>query len=173
MSKKKTDTAQDQDQSQQDSQTLKVAELETQLQQAREQILLARADLQNYRKRMEEERAKFGLLTNMQLVVQILEIIDDIQLALSDENTTDGRAKEMLLISQDKLIAALQIAGVEKVGINPGDKFDAQMMEAITTTPVTDQSQDNTVVAVISSAYRYAGQTNMLKTAKVIVGKHS
>ncbi|MCA9378892.1 nucleotide exchange factor GrpE [Candidatus Dojkabacteria bacterium] len=171
MPKKKPNTTQDKQEK--DSDNTRITELEAQLAGAREQTLIARADLQNYRNRMEEERAKFGLLTNMQLVTQILEIVDDIQLALSDEGTEDGRAKEMLRISQDKLLAALQIAGVEKVEIRPGDKFDAHMMEAITTTPVAEPAQDNAVIAVVSSAFRYSGQENMLRTAKVIVGKLS
>lgn len=151
----------------------KITDLEQQLLRSQEQTLLARADLQNYRRRMEGERVKFGLMTNMQLVNQILEIIDDIQLALADTTTEESRAREMLQISQDKLLAALGLAGVEKVEITPGVKFDAQKMEAVSTSRVSDPAQDNTVIAVISSAFRYAGQENMLKTAKVIVGKQA
>jgi molecular chaperone GrpE (heat shock protein) len=146
--------------------------LRLELEKEKNAKLMAMADLQNYRKRMEAEKAKFGVLSNMQLVMQILEVIDDIQLAMSDEQLDLERAKEMLKISQDKLLAGLVVAGLEKVEVKIGDKFDPAMMEAVTTVPVESEDKDNTIVAVISSAFRYAGQTDLVKTAKVVVGKY-
>lgn len=145
--------------------------LQAELEQQKHLNLLARADFENYRKHMETEKAKFGLMSNMQLVMQILEVIDDTQLALQDDQIDKNRAVEMLGIVNDKLNVALTVAGLEKVEIKTGDKFDSQTMEAITTTPVDSEDKDQTVVSIVNAAYRYKGQAEMLKTAKVIVGK--
>lgn len=150
-----------------------VASLTTQLQEAQNAKLLARADLDNYRKQMEAEKAKFGAIANMQLVLSIFEIVDDILLANQDPELDLTRAKEMLGIVNDKLSTSLQIAGLEKVAVNIGDKFDSSTMEAVTTIPVEAADKDQTVVSVISSAYRYRGLAEVLRHAKVVVGKHN
>ncbi len=145
--------------------------LRLELEKEKNAKLLARADFINYRNQMESQKAKFGVMSNMQLVLQILEVIDDVQLALQDENLSLEHSKEMLNISRDKLLAALAIAGLEKVETAAGAKFDPAHMEAVTSVPVESEAKDNTVVAVISSAFKYAGQAELIKTAKVVVGK--
>lgn len=127
------------------------------------------ADFENYKKRMDAEKATFGAITNMGLILDILEISDDINLGLSDENLDLNRSKELLNIAKDKLIAASLKAGIEKIEIKVGDDFDRNKMEAVTTIPSEDQK--NKVIAVISSAYKYRGQDTILKAAKVVVGK--
>ncbi|MBL8015026.1 MAG: nucleotide exchange factor GrpE [Candidatus Doudnabacteria bacterium] len=145
--------------------------LQKELEQKENDRLLARADLENYRRRTEADKAKYGLISNMQIVMGILEVIDDIQLALQDEGLDKDRAVEMLKIGSDKLNANLQMNGLEKVDVKIGDKFDSATMEAITTVAVDSEDKNNTVVAVVSAGYKYAGQAEMLKTAKVIVGR--
>lgn len=152
---------------------LEVDELKQALEQQKHQHLLTRADFENYRRNVDKEKAKFGAIANMQLVTQILEVIDDIQLALQDEGLTKDRAEEMLKIAQDKLGTAVLIAGLEKIEVKVGDVYQASKMEAITTAPVESEDKHNTVVAVISAGYQYSGQGDILKTAKVVVGKHS
>ncbi len=151
--------------------TQEIKELKLQLQKMSDARLQAMADLQNYRRRMDEERTKFGLMTNMQLVQQILEIVDDITLGLADDTMSVDRAKELLKILQTKLLAALNIAGVEQVTINTGDKFDQTTMEAVSTAQVSEKEMDGQILAIISGAFRYRGQTELLKHGKVIVGK--
>lgn len=150
-----------------------VEELTTALEQEKNGRLLARADFENYRKNVDKEKAKFGAITNMQLVTQVLEVIDDIQLALQDDGLTKERAEEMLKISQDKLGIAVLMAGLEKIEVKVGDAYDATKMEAVTTSKVETEDKHNTVVAVISSGYQYSGQGDILKTAKVVVGKYT
>lgn len=149
----------------------RITELEAQLAAQKEAVLMARADLDNHRKRTEAEKAKFGVMHNMQLVMQILEVIDDINLALQDQNLDVEHAKHMLEVSQSKLNGALTIAGLESVPVKTGDKFDATKMEAVTTVPVDEKDKDNKVVSVINSAYKYSNNNEYLKMAKVVVGK--
>ncbi len=147
----------------------KLKELEMQVEALKSQKLQLMADFDNYRKRMDAERATFGAIANMGLISEMLEIHDDMELALKDGGLNLEHAKSSLKTAQDKLIAAVKSAGVEKVEVNVGDEFDRSKMEAIQT--VADERNKNKVIVVISSAYKYIGQVNVLKPAKVIVGK--
>jgi len=139
------------------------------LQSARLQLM---ADFDNYRKRMDNERTQFGVLTNMQLISQILDILDDIQLAINDR-TQSEEGKHILQVVNDKMLSSLNSVGVHKVIVNQGDKYDAASMEAITTIPADQPDQHNTVAQVVSAAFRFNGEDKLLKTAKVIVFKHN
>jgi molecular chaperone GrpE len=139
------------------------------LQNARMQLM---ADFDNYRKRMDSEKAKFGALANIQLITQLLDILDDVQLAIND-NTQNEESKHVLQIVNDKLMNSLSSVGVQKIAVNSGDKFDSTIMEAITTVPTEIKDQHNVVAQVISSAFRYAQEDTLLKSAKVIVYKQT
>lgn len=146
-------------------------DFQSQLETEKKAKLQIMADFQNYRRRTEEEKAKYGIMANMLLTGTILEMLDDIHLALKDKDMTLERAQEFINIMQDKLAGAVSTTGIEKINVNVGDKFDNLMMEAITTVPVEDKAQDNKVIDVISAAYKYRDQGDIFKAAKVIVGK--
>jgi molecular chaperone GrpE (heat shock protein) len=138
--------------------------------QARSQLLQLMADFENHRKRTDSEKAKYSLLGNMMLVGQIMEIVDDIQLALNDQDLDLERARQMLEINRDKLLGGLQIAGVQKIEVQKGDKFDATMMEAVTSI-TGEASNSGTVADVISAGFKHGQTSEILKTAKVVVYK--
>lgn len=127
------------------------------------------ADFENYKKRIESEKAMFGAIANLGLIKELLEISDDITLALQDDSINIERAKESLSIAQSKLTAAASNAGVEKIEINTGDDFNKDLMEAITM--VEDSKMKGKVITVVSSAYKYANNDQIIKPAKVIVGR--
>lgn len=144
-------------------------ELQKELSDIQTKRLQLMADFENYKKRVESEKATFGAIANMALIQDLLEISDDINLALSDEGSDMERLKEVLTIAKEKLIGAAAKSGVEKVEVSVGDDFDNQKMEAISAVP--DEKNKGKVIAVISSAYKYSGSENILKPAKVIVGR--
>lgn len=145
------------------------SELEKQLQEEKEKRMKALADLQNFRKRMEQERATFGAIANMSLIQELLEVFDDIGLALNDAELTLETAKSSLVNARQKLEKTVQSAGVERIEIQVGDEYDKEKMEAISTIP--DENNKGKVIAVIKSAYKYSNQDGILSPAKVIVGK--
>lgn len=128
------------------------------------------SDFQNYQKRVELEKSTWGAISNIGIVKEILEIHDDIGLALSDENLSTENAKSSLKSAQEKLIAAVERVGIEKIPVALGDDFDKETMEAVSTLD-SGSEQKNKVIAVISSAYKYKNKDGILSAAKVIVGK--
>ncbi len=127
------------------------------------------ADFENYRKRMESERSTFGALANLGLIKEMLEIHDDMQMAMNDESLDIESAKQSITNAQEKLRAAARSAGVEPLEVKVGDDFDSSRMEAVTTVP--DEKLKNKVVAVISSGFKYASKDGVINAAKVVVGK--
>lgn len=145
--------------------------LQAQLDEEKAKRLSLMAEFQNYQKRIEQEKSTWGALSNMSLIKDILEIHDDLQLAISDENLDLDHAKTSIKSAQDKLIDTILRAGIEKVDVKIGDEFDKERMEAVSTVPAQDESQKNKVIAIISSAFKYVGKDFILKAAKVVVGK--
>lgn len=148
-----------------------VEQLKAKLAAETEAKLLARADLENYRRRMDAERTKFGAMANMMIIQQLLEIMEDLQLAKNDSDMDLGRAQDILKILNDKLNIALTVAGVETIAINKGNKFDPSIAEAITSVPTEDEALNNTVADVVSLPVRFKADGSLLKTGKVVVNK--
>ncbi len=172
MNKKQKQTQVTNDEVQQEEPTERtvddMAELEAALAEAKEKQLRTMADFENYRRRMDAEKSKYGLMANKMLVDSILEVLDDVQMARNDDQLDIERATELLSTFSDKLISTLRINGVERIEIKKGDAFNSEYMEAITTIP---GEEDNKVVDIVSGAYKYANKDELLKTAKVVVSK--
>lgn len=152
-----------------DTEVVESSSLEQQLEEERTKRLQLMADFQNYKKRMDTERATFGAIANVGLIQELLEVYDDLELALQDTELSLDHAKSAMKNAQEKLSVASRNAGVEQVSVKIGDEFDKTKMEAIQA--IANEEMKNKVIAVISSAYKYVGQENILKPAKVIVGK--
>jgi molecular chaperone GrpE len=145
--------------------------LASEIKAEKERRLMLMADFENYKKRMETERATFAAIGNISLIQGVLEVFDDLQLAMSDENLNIDSAKQAIQGAQNKIQTATKIAGVEQVEVKTGDDFDKEKMEAVSTIPVQEEIQKGKVIAVISSAYKYVGREGIVKPAKVVVGK--
>lgn len=146
------------------------SELLAQLEEEKSKRLQLMSDFQNYQRRIEGEKSMFGAMANMGLIREMLEIADDINLALQDETLDLDHAKTSLTSAKDKLVAGVEMAGVQRIDVSVGDEFNKETMEAISTVAGTEE-QKGKVVAVISSAYKYKDREGVLKPAKVVVGK--
>jgi molecular chaperone GrpE len=128
------------------------------------------ADFQNFRKRTEEEKALFGAISNMGLINDILEVFDDINLALNDEQIDIEQAKNSMQSAQEKIVTAVEKVGVVRIAVNVGDEFNREVMEAISTIDAGEEMKGK-VIAVINSAMKYRDRDGIIKHAKVVVGK--
>ncbi len=131
-----------------------------------DQLQRSRADLANFRRRTEQERAQIREIANQSLVSQLLPVLDDLQRALAavpeSERTTP-------LLQGLTLIERKFWSVLERVGVTPldaeGKAFDPALHEAVESVP---GSAANTVVGVYQTGYRI-GQT-LLRPAIVKLG---
>lgn len=143
-----------------------VAELERECQQQRDRSLRAVADLENVRRRAEQERYQTIQYANEKLLKELLPIVDDFRRSVqAGEQTKDFDAfyKGVVMVS-DKIGKILDNLGVKKIDV-VGQPFDVNLHEALMRQP--SDAPEDTVVAELEPGYMYGER--VLRHAKVIV----
>jgi molecular chaperone GrpE len=131
----------------------------------------AQADFANYKRRTTLDLEQKTRDANASLLTQLLPVLDDLQLALSNVPTDLAEhawPKGVLLIGQ-KLERILHLQGLEQIG-GEGDLFDPRVHEAVAYEehPVYDEGQ-------VASVYRvgYRLHERVLRPAQVVVARGS
>jgi molecular chaperone GrpE len=156
-----------------DVETLR-GELETAQRQADEnydKYLRARADMENFRKRMERTTADREKQVKKNLLAKILQVKDNLERALSYGEGSSGQTEGIMQgvrLTEYQLNQLLEQEGVSRIEAD-GKPFDPSDEEAVQT--VQDPSRpDHVVVQVIRQGYRYGDE--VLRPAQVIVNVH-
>jgi molecular chaperone GrpE len=123
------------------------------------------ADFQNYKRRVEEERAEAARLANAALIINLLPIMDDLERALS---TVDSHLAGLTWVDGIRLIhrkfqAVLEMSGVQEIHAE-GRMFDPAQHEAVSQAP----GDEGKVVAVVQKGYRLGDR--VIRPAMVVVG---
>ena len=122
-----------------------------------------KAELENSRKRLEKERARFVRLASERLVRELLPILDNLERALEVE----GDIREGVAATRDQLVAALGREGLAPV-FSDGEHFDPTIHEAVMSQP-SDEHEEDTVIKTLERGYLLNGKP--IRPAKVIVAK--
>lgn len=147
------------------------AELETtksklaELTQISQQAL---ADLQNYRKRSEEEKIKFVAFANAGLISDLLPVLDNIDRAAIHvpEDPTLREWAEGIINIFKKLTETLNERGLEVIA-TLGQKFDPNLHEAV----MTENGPQDQIIKELEKGYRL--NDRILRRSKVTVGNGS
>lgn len=137
----------------------------------RDRHLRLAAEFDNYRKRVERERADNIARAQAQVLERLLEPLDDLaRIADFDPATTaSGALHEGAEMVERKFLRAMEALGVEAIDAE-GKPFDPTIHEALTTVPTDSPDEDNTVAQVFQKGYRLKGV--LLRPARVVVRKH-
>lgn len=127
-------------------------------QSLRDLLLRRQAEFENFRKRMERERAETYQRVLGEIVNQLLPVIDNLRRALEAERSAAAQESEEFrhFLAGVELISK-QLDGIlENFGIKPvaavGQPFDPHFHEAVATEP-TDEVEPNTVVEELVRGY--------------------
>ena len=125
----------------------------------------AAADMQNLKRRMEQERSEVGRLANASLVINLLPLMDDLERALHE---VDVKLAGLTWIDGIRLIyrkfeAVLQNAGVSEIEAD-GQQFDPHVHEAISEAP----GEEGKIVSVVQRGYKLGDR--VIRPAMVVVG---
>jgi molecular chaperone GrpE len=131
----------------------------------RQRYLYAMADLDNTRKRLERRSEEAARASTRRLLLKILPILDNLERALTYEDSTEMRAG--LDATLRGFEGVLRSEGVEPIAME-GTRFDPNLAEAIGT-QAADGVEDETVVAQTRRGYRLGDE--LLRPAHVIVAK--
>lgn len=142
----------------------------------------ALADLDNYKKRQEKQRAELTQFMSAVLLSKFLNVDDDLTRLLNSVKNTKLDPKliseevltcqkgvmkgmENILKKMDEIFKA---EGMERVTAKPGDKFDPNVMEAISHEEHKEYKED-TVIEQFESGLRH--KDRIIKPVKVRVSK--
>src|SRR5262245_61845589 len=103
----------------------------------RDSYLRALADLDNYRKRALRERDEVAARTRSETLVPILEILDDLDRALSESASERGPLTTGVALIRDKMEAVLRQMGVTPIE-TAGARFDPALHESFGGLPTAD-----------------------------------
>jgi molecular chaperone GrpE len=127
----------------------------------------ARAEFDNYRRRVTREAASQRRAGAAEAVTALLDVLDDLDRTLEAAQTSsdDGLAKGVELVAS-KLVESLRSLGVERIDAE-GEPFDPTQHEAVQQLP-GGSDQDGPVVAkVLRPGYRL--DDRVLRPAMVVV----
>ena len=136
------------------------------------------ADLANLRRRNDEERRTVQEQANSRLLVHLLPIVDELDLAInhlqyeSDSDDKDGSAvaeswAEGVRLIQRKLAAFLESEGVTRIE-SLGETFNPELHEAVGIAQVGD-AESGSIVEVLRQGYRL--RNRVVQAAQVVVNQ--
>jgi molecular chaperone GrpE len=129
-------------------------------------FLLAVADFDNYKKRMQRDLASMVAARRRMLLERLLPVLDNLQRAIESNaggDTLRGGVEQTLRGFE----AVLASEGVKAIEVR-GEPFDPRVAEAVGTMPSNGAAED-TVVEVTEKGYTLGD--DLLRPAKVIVAK--
>ncbi|MFO8019954.1 MAG: nucleotide exchange factor GrpE [Promethearchaeia archaeon] len=148
----------------------KVKKLEQDSKKYYEALCRTRADLDNYRKRVDKEKARDRESYKNTLLKKLLNHYDTLQSGWEaiqqTENEQVKRGFQMVMKNYERL---LEDQGVKKIQCN-GEKFDPYKHEAV----MVQENKDlpnNEILEVVENGYYVNDPRNVLRPARVIISK--
>jgi molecular chaperone GrpE len=132
-------------------------------------FLLAMADFENYKKRIQRDIESIVTSHRRALLERFLPVADNLERALQSKAGGDNLRGgiEQTLRGFEAVLAS---EGVKPIDVK-GKPFDPRLAEAIGTTAAVDGTAEDTVVDVAEKGYNLGDE--LLRPAKVIVAKNT
>ncbi|MGQ9921175.1 MAG: nucleotide exchange factor GrpE [Desulfobacca sp.] len=139
------------------------------LREKHEQLLRMVADVENFRKRLEKERADLRDYANESLLKELLPVLDNLELALN--HGRDQEACAALVAGVENVLKGFRQA-IARFGVTPiealGEKFDPAFHNAVMLQE-DDSVADQTVIQELQKGYML--KNRLLRPAMVVVAR--
>lgn len=148
----------------------RVAQLEQELQEAKDKYLRQVAEFDNFRKRNARERVELIQTAGKEVISSLLEVLDDCDRAEKQiQNGADVKAvAEGVQLVFNKLRATLQAKGLKAMN-TIGTEFNPDIHEAITEIPAPTPDLKGKVIDELEKGYYL--NDKIIRFSKVVVGK--
>ena len=156
-----------------DDQVVDVAELLEELQKSNDQNLdmaqRAQAELANYRKRVDDERLTQQQYANSRLIIRLLPIVDELEMALEHSGDTEINASWLdgIKLIHRKVIQMLEAEGLHKIDAI-GQAFDPLQHEAVSTED-SNEVATGYILGVLRNGYKL--HDRIIQPAQVVVAR--
>lgn len=154
----------------QQEQTPEISELDQtnqELQSLKDQVLRDRAELENFKRRMNEERIKERKYIHQDILKKVVDVLDNLERAVTHEYEDVARFKDGLGSVIKLVDKILTDESVEKID-SLHQPFDATLHQAVTTV-VNNDVEEQTIVEVYQDGYKY--KERILRPSMVVVSK--
>jgi molecular chaperone GrpE len=128
-----------------------LAEAQTKLEEQREAWLRALADAENARKRGQADISQARKYAAERTVEDLLPVMDSLEAALGAGATEPEALRLGVELTRKQLRSAFERAGVAEVNPAPGQRFDPNRHQAMTT--AESEQEPNTVLTVLQKGY--------------------
>lgn len=134
----------------------------------RDRLLRLQADFDNYRKRIQREKAEWAVSANEALFRELLPVVDHYELGLKTaaDHKADPAVQDGFRMVYDQLVGALRKSGLTPVDAAAGGPFDPAAQEAVAHVPSNDQPAD-AILAQTRRGWRLGER--MLRPVQVVV----
>ena len=130
--------------------------------------LRAKAEMENVRRRAQEDAAKAGKFAIEKFADALLPVKDSLEAALANENQSAEALKAGVELTLKQLTAAFEKSSL--AAIDPlGEKFDPHKHQAISQLDAPEGKEPNTVLTVLQKGY--ALHDRVIRPALVVVAK--
>jgi len=152
-----------------------VAKLQAELDDAHEKFVRAHAEMENVRRRADNEVAKARKFAIENFAAELLPVKDSLELASAVEISDDNaealeKMREGLALTLKMFDKAFEKFNVEELNPAAGDKLDPESHQAMGTME-SDEVEPNHVVNVVQKGYRL--NDRLLRPAMVMVARKS
>ena len=140
--------------------------LESKVEELEKEKQYSTAEMVNLRQRYARERNTLVKFSSMNLSAKILPVLDNLEKAISIENSQTEKFLEGVNLTMKTLKRVLENEGVTKIEALD-QMFNPSFMEAIAVIPAPEGKATGTVVEVIEDGYMF--HERVLRPVKVIV----
>jgi molecular chaperone GrpE len=135
-----------------------------------QKFLLAMADFENYKKRMQRDIESIVTSHRRRLLARFLPVIDNLERALAFDSGGGDKLRGGIEQTLRGFEAVLASEGVKAIDVK-NKPFDPNVAEAIGTLPAPEGVDDDTVLEVAEKGYTIGDE--LLRPAKVLVAKNA
>lgn len=147
----------------------KEEKLRDELQAQKDKYMRLVAEFENYKKRTSKERLDLFKSANREVMQALLPVIDDFDRAMKELDKDDNDQFKGIKLIHNKLNDTLRSQGLTKINVKEGDKFDADIHEAVTQVPAPKSELKGKIVDVVEKGYSLGEK--ILRFPKVVTGK--
>ncbi len=144
-----------------------IEQLEQEKAELTQDLQRTRADFENYRKNVELERQRAQVYAQKKIILDLLPIFDDLDLALGHvpAELKDNKWAQGIINLDKKLTKSLEKINLKKIVAAPGTEFDPELHEAITMEE--GDGEQEIITTELRSGYKY--QAEVIRPAMVKV----
>lgn len=143
--------------------------LREELASEKDKFLRLFAEFENYKRRTSKERIELFKTAGQEVIVSLLPVMDDFERAIKElEKSEDKEMFKGVELIKNKFKETLKSKGLEEVGVKQGDKFDAEVHDAVTQIPAPSKKLKGKIVDVIEKGFKLGDK--IIRHPKVVVG---